>query len=404
MNSRERVIDALNFREPDKVPLDFGGTPSSGISIIGYNKLKKYLGLGGEQAKLYDLMQQIARPEAEMLKQMEADIVLLHRLAPRFNISARKWKPWTLKDGSKCLVPEDYNPVVNSNGDFDIMEGDIAVARMTNGGYYYDFIYNPLAAVEEPEDVDKLKFDEISPEELEYLKGKAESLYKNTEYAIVGAFGGSLVEAGQRSFGYEKFMMDLMINKPMLHRWLEKQTEGYILNLGKYLDAVGGYINAVQFSDDLGTQNGLLLSKALYREMIKPYHKRIYQFVKSHSPQVKVLLHSCGAIFEIIPDLIDAGVDAINPVQISANGMEPEKLKKEYGKDIIFWGGGANMQFTVNNGTIGEIEQEVQRLMEIFMPGGGFIFSQVHNIQENVPPEKITAIFETAKKYRSYKK
>lgn len=203
-------------------------------------------------------------------------------------------------------------------------------------------------------------------------------------------------------FGFEKFLTDMVINKDVMHAWFEKLTETHVRNLEKYLGTVGKYISAVQFSDDLGTQNNQFISTAMYREMLKPYHERIYQFVRQKYPHVKVLLHSCGAIFDLIPDLLEAGVQVINPVQISAAGMEPSRLKKEYGRDIVFWGGGANMQYTVNNGTLEEIKSEVKTLMDVFKKGGGFVFTQVHNIQENVSPEKVMTIFNTANECRSF--
>lgn len=404
MNSRNRVIIALNHKEPDKMPIDFGGTPGTGISVIAYNNLKRYLNLSGQKAKLYDLMQQIVEPEEEVLKMIEADIVLLYREAPRFNLSLSKWKTWTLKDSSQCLVSEDYNPIVNNNGDMNIIENNVIVAKMTKEGLYYDLVYYPLAQIEESEEVDKLQFPTISDKELAYLKTRATELYENTEYAIVGAFGGSFIEFGLRCFGYEKFLMDLVMNQTMLRRWFDRLAESYLLNLEKYLHSVGKYIQVIQFSDDMGTQNSLMFSKSLYREIVKPYHKMLYQYVKSHYPHIKILLHSCGAIYELIPDLIEVGVDALNPIQISATGMDPVKLKKEFGKDLTFWGGGANMQYTVNNGTIGDIHREVERLVKIFKPGGGFIFAPVHNVQANVSPERIMAIYNTAKTCRNYNK
>jgi uroporphyrinogen decarboxylase len=159
-------------------------------------------------------------------------------------------------------------------------------------------------------------------------------------------------------------------------------------------------IDIVQFGDDLGTQVALQISTEMYREMIKPYHRRIFHHVRDKWPQLKVFFHSCGAIADLIPDLIDAGVEVLNPVQISAKGMDAVMLKREFGKDISFWGGGADMQQTVVNGTLEDIKDEVRRFIDIFSRDGGYVFTQVHNIQANVPPEKIMAIYETAAEYR----
>lgn len=402
MTSRERVVCALDHKEGDKVPIDLGGTGSSGISAIAYNRLRKYLGLQAKEAKLYDLMQQIVEPDRDILDVFGADVVPLYRLAPRFNIPVDRWKEWTLNDGSPCLIPLEYNPVKNDKGDLEIVEKGTAIARLPKDGYYYDFVHFPHSFIEEVNDVKKVSFQEITDAELDYLERNAKDLYDNTDYAIVGAFGGSLFETGQRSFGFEKFLMDFALNGDVIRAWLDKLTETHLINLEKYLGVVGKYINVIQFSDDLGTQNNLFFSIASYRNMLKPYHTKIYQFVRHKYPHVKVMLHSCGAIYDLIPDLIDAGVQILNPVQISANGMEPAKLKREYGKDMVFWGGGANMQYTVNSGTLEKIGDEVEQLMNVFKPGGGFVFTQVHNIQANVQPEKIVKIFDTANKYRNY--
>ena len=174
----------------------------------------------------------------------------------------------------------------------------------------------------------------------------------------------------------------------------------YMTDLEKILGRIGKYIQVIQFGDDLGTQEAPLISLKTYRELIKPYQQRQYQYVRRQYPEVKVFLHSCGAIFPLIPDLIEAGVEILNPVQISAAGMEPRALKESFGKDIVFWGGGANMQGTVLNGSVEDIRREVRELIGIFSEGSGFVFNQVHNIQANVPPEKILAIYDTALAFR----
>lgn len=402
MTSRERVIASINHKEPDMVPIDFGGTPSSGVNIIAYLNLKKFLGATQGIPKVYDLFQQLALPEEELIKRMQSDVIILHRQKPRFDIPVDSWKEWMLKDGAQCLVPEKFNPLINEKGDLEIIENDTVIARMPANGYYFDIMHNPHKDIETYTDIDKIKFPVLDDFELNYLQNKAKDLYENTEYAIVGSFGGSILETGQRCWGFEKFLVEMALNEELVRYWVEKLTKSHLENLERYLKATGKYINVIQFSDDLGTQQSLMISKTAYRNIIKPYHSILYGYVHKYYPGIKVLLHSCGAIYELIPDLIEAGVDAVNPVQISAEGMNPTRLKREFGKDMIFWGGGMDMQFTVNSGTLEQIEHRVMELMDIFKPGGGFVFAPVHNIQENVQPEKIIAIYDTAIRYRNY--
>jgi uroporphyrinogen decarboxylase len=193
--------------------------------------------------------------------------------------------------------------------------------------------------------------------------------------------------------GFENFMADLLANKKMVHRFFEKQVEAYIPRIDKYLEAVGDCIDIIEVNDDLGTQSNLQFSTALYREMIKPYHKKLWQYIKQKSGKY-ILLHSCGSIYELIPDLIEIGVDAINPVQVSAKNMDSKKLKKEFGKDITFWGGGCDTQNILPNCKPMEVKEEVKRRVEDLSAGGGFVFCQVHNIQPDVPVENILAMYE----------
>ena len=400
MTSRQRVIETLNHREPDKLAIDFGGMRSTGISALAYNKLKSYLGMTGGITKVYDVFQQLAEPETEIIERMGGDVLQLNRYAPSFGIPNDRWKDGKLQDGSTCLYPEQFSPVENEKGELEIRDGELVLAKMPKGGLYYDSMHFLYENAESRSDIDKIEISGITGFELEYLAAEARRLYETTEKAILGAFGGNIFEAGLASWGYEKFLFTLAYDPDLVHYWLEKLTEQYMEDLKKYLSAVGSYINVIQFGDDLGTQQAPMISRRMYEEMIKPYHKRQYRYVRDNYPDVKVFIHCCGAISDLIPGLIDAGVEVLNPVQISAQGMDPRTLKREFGKDITFWGGGADMQGTVRTSDVGQIKADVRELIEIFSPGGGFVFSQVHNILADVPPEKIMAIYDTALKFR----
>ncbi|MFW6381533.1 MAG: uroporphyrinogen decarboxylase family protein [Bacillota bacterium] len=402
LTSRERVRKALNHEQPDLVPIDFGAMRSTGISAIAYNNLKDYLEINDGETKMYDVFQQLAEPEESVLKKMGGDVVQLHRLAPAFGVKLGGWKPWQLRDGSPCLVPDDFNPHKNEQGELEIRDGDRVIAKMPEDGLYFDIVHHPLSEAWTREDIDRLNFPEITAEELEWLATEAKRLYNKTEYAILGEFGGNIFESGQMDWGYERYYLELGLKSDILKYYHQRLMEADLKNLKKYLETVGDYIDIIQFGDDLGTQQGPQVSEDMYRELIMPYHQQQFQFVRENYPGVKVFLHSCGSVYDLIPDLIEAGVEILNPVQLSARKMDPEKLKDNFGDELVFWGGGCDTQTTLNNGTVEDVKQEVARQIEILAPGGGFVFTQVHNIQANVAPEKIVALYETARSNREY--
>lgn len=397
---RERIIEATNHRITDQLPIDFGAMRSTGISVLAYNKLKKYLNMDGNSARMYDVFQQLAEPEIQLLDRLGGDVVQAHRLCPAWGIKIDSWKPWILQDGSKCLVPSGYNPIQNEKGDYELRDGEVVLAKMPKNGLYFDQVIHRYENVQSEDDIDNIQINEINDEEADFIEAQVINYYKNTDRAITLSFGGNILEMGQLEWGYEKFYMSLALEPDLVHYWLDKLTCAYVRDLEKILSRVGKYIQVIIFGDDLGTQEAPQISVKMYRDMIKPYHSRQYQYVKNNYPNVKVFLHSCGAIYDLIPDLIDAGVEILNPVQISAKGMDPLNLKKEYGKYLTFWGGGADMQGRVNTGNIEQIKRDVKELIEIFSPDGGFVFTQVHNILADVPPEKIMTIYDTALNFR----
>lgn len=402
LTSRERVRLALQHQEADMVPIDFGAMRSTGISALAYNKLKKFLNVDSYPTKLYDVFQQLAEPDWDILKLMGGDVVQVHRYEPAFGINIGRWKSGMLQDGSQCIVPYDYYPVRNSKNGMDIIANGRIVATMPEGGLYFDVTDHPYEKCETIDDIDMIPMTEITDNEVEFLKKQAKDLYENTDYAILGCFGGNIFETGQLDWGYEKFFIKLALEPDLMHYYFSKLLENHLKNLKKYLGAIGEYIDVIQFGDDLGTQENSQVSINMYREMIKPYHKKQYEYVRNNYPKVKVFLHSCGAIYNLIPDLIESGVEVLNPIQLSAKNMDPIRLKKEFGKHLTFWGAGASTQTTVTFGSIEDIRKEVEEMMRIFAPGGGFVFTQVHNIQSNISPEKVIAIYETAKKLRHY--
>ncbi len=397
MTSRERVLKALRHEEPDRVPIDLGAMRSTGIMAIAYNRLKEYLGVTGGATRVYDMGQQLAEPEAWLLERFHVDVV---DLTNTFGRNSDDWAEWTLPDGSPALVPKAWYPV-SRDGGWVLTDGLHDLARMPADGYYFDQIYWPLAEASTLKDIQNYSWPYFTDEELRSLEQKARQLQEETDFAIMGSFGGSILEWGQGLRGWENFMIDLAMRTPFVQELMDKMVEVHLKNLEGFLQAVGDYIQIIEMGDDLGTQTATQISPDMYRELIKPRHKAIYQYAKKHS-NLFLFLHSCGSVYDLIPDLIDAGVDILNPVQTSAAKMEPARLKAEFGKKLTFWGGGVDTQTVLPNATPEEIEAHVKKRLEIFAPGGGFVFCPVHNIQANVPPENIVAAYDAAFRYGKY--
>jgi len=393
MTSRDRVCAALRHTVPDRVPRDLGGTESSGITAIAYNRLRRYLGLPPGKTEVFDVYQQVVKVEDDVRERFGIDTVPLL-------FEPRRWKEFDLPDGSRCRIPEKWNPVEEEGGLAVRDERGRTIARLPEGGYYFEPVYFPLAHVETPADLDACA-DEIescdlpfyADETLDALEERARRLHEETDYAIVGNLLLHLLAGAQLLRGYDVFLVDLLLRKDLAHALLERLLDAYIRRAKAYLARVGRYIQVVLVNDDLGMQEGPLLSPACYREMILPYQKKLFSFIKSRTDAF-LLLHSCGSVYRFIPDFIEAGVDALNPVQVGAAGMDSERLKREFGKDITFWGGGCDTQSVLCTASPAEVKQEVKRRVEDFAPGGGFVFTQVHNIQPEVPPENIAAMYE----------
>jgi uroporphyrinogen decarboxylase len=394
MTHREKILCALAHKEPDRIPVDLGGTESSGITGIAYHRLKTHLGIRDGKIRIFDLMQQIAKVEPSVLRRIGADAVPLL-------IEPKEWKPSTLPDGIPCEIPHKVIIETRSNGDMVVLsKNNTPLMKRPAGGYYFDSIYHPLEFVREEKEIDaEAKIFDSSDwpswndESFFDIADKAKRLHTETEYAVVGNLWVHLLAAGQDLRGYENFMVDILVNKKLAHRLLERQLASYLPRIENYIEAVGAYVDIIQVNDDLGIQNGPVLSPSLYREMVKPYHKTLWDFIKKKSKK-PLLLHSCGSVYELIPDIIECGIDALNPVQVSARNMGTAKLKREFGKDLTFWGGGCDTQEVLPHGTVQDVKDEVMRRVGDLAHDGGFVFCQVHNIQPDVPPQNIEAMYE----------
>lgn len=404
MTHRSRVLDALNHREPDRVPIDFSGHRSSGISAMVYPQLREYLELPPRPVRVYDPVQQLAIVDEDVLDRFGVDTIELGRA---FALEDEHWIDWTLPDGTPCQMPAWTRP---ERGDREWVirsaSGQI-IAKMPDGAYYFEQCHYPF--LDGPADFNRIAdvlgecmWTAIAspPGPLvagtggkERLREGARALREQTDRAIIGLFGGNLLEIGQFLFRNDMFLMMLAGEPRRAHEFLDKLVEIHLANLENFLDAVGDYIDIVLFGDDLGMQSGPQISPKMYREFFKPRHALMWTQAKKLA-DVKVMLHCCGGVRPLLADLIDAGLDAINPVQISCTGMDPGELKSEFGRDICFWGGGCDTQYMLPNAAPEEVRHHVKDLVSIFSPGGGFVFQQVHNILANVPPANIAAMFD----------
>ncbi|MBN1247021.1 MAG: methyltransferase [Anaerolineae bacterium] len=403
--SRERVMQAVAHQEPDRVPVDLGGHRSSGIMAIAYNKLKQHLGIQSGDIYVYDFVQQLAIVEPPVLDRFGVDVVELGR---GFAPDAEDWRDWVLPDGTPCKIPAFIEPV-RVGDDWQILDPDGRLIAIQKGGSLYfeqtcfpwvdyagdDFshlddamnkvMWATLGAPPAP-----IGFDAAG---LAQLAAGAEAFRASSERAIIGLFGGNLMEWGQFLFRMDGFLMRLAMEPARMRRFLDALTEMHLANLEKFLSAVGPYIDIIMFGDDLGMQTGPQISPKMYHEFFFPRHGAMWQRAKVLA-DVKVMLHSCGDVSPFIPDFIEAGLDILQPVQTSARGMVPEVLKATYGKDLCLWGGGCDTQHVLPRGTVEEVQADVRRRMAILAPGGGYVFQQVHNIMADVPPVNIVAMLE----------
>jgi uroporphyrinogen decarboxylase len=364
---------------------------STGITALAYRRLKEHLGITEGNIYVYDTGQQLAVVEPPILDRFGVDVV------PLDLDQLLGWQPYTLPGGYPARIVAGFTTETAPDGSVYQLEDGRRVRYRPPSSHYFYRIYRPRAEATTSADLDPFPLRSYSDDELLLLRDRARHLYESTDYAIMGNFGGSILETGQGLRGWEQFMTDLARGGSFLEALLEKLTEFHLVNLARYLDTVGSYIQIIVMGDDLGTQYGLQISPQTYRRWIKPCHTRIYGYVRQHYPQVYVFLHSCGSIYPLIPDLIEAGVQVLNPVQISAAGMDPVRLKREFGADLTFWGGGCDTQHTLPHDTAQGVVTEVKRLLDIFAPGGGYVFNQVHNLQADVPPENVVAMLETAR-------
>jgi len=375
LTPRERVLRTFNHEEVDRVPIDFGSHFTSTITVPAYNRLKDYLGVQSGTSVMRLTAQTVVVDE-EILRLFNVDTRPLLLGAPER--SAERWNP----DGT----------YVDEWG---------VTWRRPEGGLYYDMVKSPLAGPISLEDVERYPWpDPHAPGRLQGLRERAQEL-RSAGYFTVLSFPMGFIHITQFLRGFEDWFTDLLLNPELAGALMDTVIDINLGIGGDALKVVGDLVDAVLITGDVATQNGLMMSVDLYRRLIKPRQKRVHNLIRRYS-QAKIIYHSCGAVEPLINDLIEIGVDALNPIQVSAKGMDTARLKALYGTRITFWGGGCDSQHVLPHGKPDEVREEVKRVIKDLAPGGGFVFCPIHNIQADVPAENICSMFRAALQYGRY--
>jgi uroporphyrinogen decarboxylase len=409
VTSRERVCAALRHQETDRPPIDFAAMRSTGIMALAYNRLLGHLGLK-EETLLYDVVQQLAQPSDALLDLFHVDVVDLGRA---FLTRPDDWHEWTLPDGSPAKGPAYFRPISDGRGGWQTVAEDGTIfGRMPASANHLSQCCWPLGDITSPDQIGDIEerakkvtwmafpsppghLDLMTEEGLSELRETTRRFSESTDRAIMVAFGGNILEGGQFLCGMARFLEMLAGEPKLAEAVMDRLVELYLEVLPRFLSAVGPYVQVIQVGDDLGTQAAPQISPDMYRRLIKPRHRIVYSYLRERFDGF-LFLHSCGSIRQLLPDLIDVGVQIVNPVQTTAAGMDPVELKREFGRDLCFWGGGCETQTLLRLGTPDQVAAQVRDRLRIFSPGGGYVFNQVHNILSDVPPENVVAMFQAA--------
>lgn len=408
ITSRERVRKAINHQESDRVPIDIGGTKVTGIHIDEYIELGKYLGIDIQPPKVYEQWQMLARVDEFMMRWLHSDVIQLENPIETWELNNNDWKIWSTFKGNKVLMPGGFNPVADEKGYLNLLDSNgKSMAFMAPDGLYFDKNcktgMSDNISMMAPEDWKK-SIPLYTDEQLLLLERRAEFLYKNTDYSIHGGFlkGGLGTNGIFAGHTISDWLCILATEKEYACSILRATAERCIENLSLYLQAVGKYIDTILISGtDFGTQNGELFNPLIFKELHMPNYKLINDYIHKNS-NVKTMFHSCGSIWNIIKYFIEAGVDILNPVHTNTSNMKPEMLKEKFGGRMVFWGGGVETQTVLPYGTIDDVREQVHERIRIFAPGGGFVFSPVHNIQYGVPPQNIEAAVNAVLEFGRY--
>ena len=415
---RERLVATLNHKQPDAIPVDFGGTNVTGVHVSCVAALRDYYGLEKHPVRVLETAQMLGQIDEDLLDAMGIDVIGVFRRTTKWGVPAECWKSWEL-NGLEVLVPGDFNTTVDENGDTLVYpQGDTSVppsGRMPRGGYFFDCIVR-----QEPIDEEKLnpednmeEFSLISQEDIDSLV-RATHEAGATGRGVVGNFGGTafgdIAIVPAPALKHPKGIRDITewyvstsSRQDYVHKVFEHQCEIALQNLEKVHAAIGNSVQAVYIcGTDFGTQTSAFCSVKTFRNLYFPYYKQVNDWIHSHTTW-KTFKHSCGAVSKFLPSMIEAGFDILNPVQCSATGMEPEQLKANFGDQLVFWGGGVDTQDVLPFRTHAEVREQVLRRCEVFAAGGGFVFNSIHNVQARTPVENIVAMIDAVHEFNGRK-
>ena len=385
MNSRERILRTLNFKEPDHVPYDLAATTWSGITNTAYQSFLKHTGKKPEDPRWADIIQQIVVPSEEVLEELNVDIRGV------FPLTSHNW--------------DVYSKLKDCGEYFEYFDEWGFTHHFPKNGYWFSLVKGPMEEVDFTEEgiVENYSWPEASNKErFKGLREQALQFRKQGKAVFTKGFCAGLFEMHQRVRGMQNAMMDSFLFEQNSDKLIGKLADLKIEFWDALLDEVGDVVDIVGEGDDYGTQQSQLIAPDHFRQYYKPHFVRVLDFIKKKTPNVKIMFHSCGNVRPVIPDFIEMGIDILNPVHVNAEGMEPFQLKKDFGKDIVFWGGGVDTQHVLPNGKPLQVADHVKRNIEALAPGGGFVFTTVHNIQAEVPPENIEIMLDTLQKFGKY--
>ena len=417
MTSRERLDAALNHRQPDRIPVDFNGTAVTGMHVKCVIGLREHYGLEKRLVKVHEPYQMLGWIDDDLQTVLGIDVEGVYGPDTMFGYRNENWTPWRMDDGTEVLMSGNFKTTKDANGDTLVFPGGDRSAppsgRLPKNGFFFDTIIRqgPIDEAKlDPED-NVQEFGPITEATLDHFEAESRRAGA-TGRGIIASFGGTalgdiaLVPApglkhpkGIRDV--EEWYVSTLTRRPYVHKVFERQTGIALGNLEKIRSRVGHQVQAAFLcGTDFGTQQSTFCSVASFRELYMPYYRRINDWVHAHT-NWKSFKHSCGAVAALIPAFIESGFDILNPVQVSAAGMDARKLKREFGRDIVFWGGGVDTQKTLAFGTPEAVRAEVLERCGIFGPGGGFVFNAIHNIQANVPILNIVAMFEAVREFNA---
>jgi uroporphyrinogen decarboxylase len=381
MNSRERILTTLDHREPDRVPFDLAGTTWTGIANGAYQKLRMFLGKDHEEPVWSDVVQQIVIPSDEMLKILEVDTRGL------FPLTSHNW--------------DVYDKLTDKGDNWEYHdEWSFTHHFPKTGGLWFSLVKHPMENI--VPDVNEIsRFNWPAASDKERIKGLREKAVRFKEQGKIVMLKGicaGIFEMHQRFRGMTNALVDPLLYPEFSDLLIGKIADLKIEFWTMALDELADLVDVIAEADDYGTQESQLIDPDHFRLYYKPHITRIIEAMRKNAPGAKIMFHSCGNVRPIIPDFIEMGINILNPVHINAAGMEPYQLKKDFGKDIVFWGGGVDTQKILARGTPGEVSDDVAKNIDALSPGGGFVFAAVHNIQSEVPPQNIMAMYEAIKK------